>query len=169
MNIFELETNTLKPYDKNAKLHDQKQIDNVAESIKTLGFRQPIVVDKDRVIIIGHCRFLASKKLGLEKVPCVIADDLNEEQVKKLRLLDNKTNESDWDYDFLALDLEGLDFDGFDIDWGIPTLDDENYDDEEETDESLVEKKLLRCPCCGHINEEKAFKTYNGDLDEDSK
>lgn len=128
MKIFELETNTLKPYDKNAKMHDQKQIDNVAESIKKYGFKQPIVVDKDRVVIIGHCRLLASKKLGLEKVPCVIADDLSEKQVKALRLIDNKTNESEWDFDLLAEDMQDLDLSNFDIDWGIVSPDD--YDED---------------------------------------
>lgn len=134
MKIFELELKTIKPYEKNAKVHDETQINNVAESIKQYGFKQPIVVDKNNVIIIGHCRFLASKKLGLEKVPCIIADDLNEEQVKKLRLLDNKTNESDWDFDLLKLDLEGLDFDGFDIDWELPEEKTDATDDDFDVD-----------------------------------
>lgn len=108
------------PYEKNAKKHDKTQIANVAESIKQFGWTQPIVCDKDGVIIIGHCRLLAAKKLKLDKVPVKYATDLTEEQVKKLRNLDNKLNESEWDFDLLATDIDGLDFSGFDIDWGLP-------------------------------------------------
>ena len=103
------------PYDKNAKAHDQTQINNVAESIRQYGFVQPIVVDRDGVIVIGHCRALAAKKLGMEEVPCVCVDDLTPEQVNALRLVDNKSNESDWDFDLLADELPGLDLSAFDF------------------------------------------------------
>lgn len=139
MKIFELEIEKIKPYENNAKVHDNKQINNVAESIKKYGFKQPIVVDKDNVIIIGHCRFLAAKKIGLKTVPCVVADDLNEEKVKALRLIDNKTNESDWDFDLLKLDLEGLDLDGFDIDWEIPEEKKDAVDDDFDVDAFVPE------------------------------
>ena len=108
------------PYARNAKKHDEIQVANVAESIKQFGWQQPIVCDADGVIIIGHCRLLAAKKLGLKKVPVKTVDNLSEEQVKKLRALDNKLNESDWDFDLLAEDIGELDFSGFDIDWGLP-------------------------------------------------
>ena len=114
----------VKPYARNAKKHDDKQIANVAESIKQFGWQQPIVCDADGVIIIGHCRLLAAKKLGLKKVPVKTVDNLSEEQVKKLRTLDNKLNESDWDFDLLSEDISDLDFSGFDIDWGIVAPDD---------------------------------------------
>ena len=114
----------VKPYARNAKKHDETQIANVAESILQFGWQQPIVCDKDGVIIIGHCRLLAAKKLGLKKVPVKTVDNLSEEQVKKLRALDNKLNESDWDFDLLAEDIGELDFSGFDIDWGIVSPDD---------------------------------------------
>ena len=80
------------PYAANAKKHDKRQINNVAESIKQYGFVQPIVIDRDGVIVIGHCRALAAKKLGMEEVPCVCVDDLTPEQVNALRLVDNKSN-----------------------------------------------------------------------------
>lgn len=115
----------VKPYAKNAKLHDKTQIANVAESIKQFGWQQPIVIDADGVIIVGHCRYSAAKKLKLKEVPCIVAEDLTEEQVKKYRLLDNKTNESDWDLGLLSDDLEGLDFSGFDVDWGIANEEEE--------------------------------------------
>ena len=108
------------PYSKNAKKHDEKQIKNVAESIKQYGFVQPIVVDSDGVIVIGHCRALAAKKLGIKDVPCVCVDDLTPEQVNALRLVDNKSNESEWDFDLLKDELPELDLSAFDFDWGIP-------------------------------------------------
>lgn len=115
MTVVNKPTAELKPYDKNAKKHDKKQIANVAESIKQFGFVQPIVLDKNNNVIIGHCRLEAAKKLHLDEVPCVMADDLTDEQVKKLRLLDNKLNESDWDIDLIAEEIADLDFDGFDV------------------------------------------------------
>ena len=108
------------PYAANAKKHDKRQINNVAESIKQYGFVQPIVIDRDGVIVIGHCRALAAKKLGMEEVPCVCVDDLTPEQVNALRLVDNKSNESDWDFDLLADELPDLDLSAFDFDWGLP-------------------------------------------------
>ena len=118
------------PYAKNAKKHDKKQIDNVAESIKQYGFVQPIVIDRDGVIVIGHCRALAAKKLGMKEVPCVLVDDLTPEQVNALRLVDNKSNESDWDYDLLADEIPGLDLSAFDFDWGLPEITEEVIEDE---------------------------------------
>lgn len=119
MNVVEMRLADIVPYAKNAKKHDEKQIKNVAESIRQYGFVQPIVVDADGVIVIGHCRALAAKKLGMDTVPCVCVDDLTPEQVKALRLVDNKTNESEWDMDLLGAELLGLDLNGFDLDWGI--------------------------------------------------
>ena len=107
------------PYAKNAKKHDNRQINNVAESIKQYGFVQPIVIDRDGVIVIGHCRALAAKKLGMKEVPCVCVDDLTPEQVNALRIVDNKSNESEWDFDLLADELSELDLSDFDFDFGI--------------------------------------------------
>lgn len=120
MNIVQKRLSEITPYEKNAKKHDKTQIDNVAESIRQYGFVQPIVIDRDGVIVIGHCRALAAKKLGMENVPCVCVDELTEEQVKALRLVDNKSNESDWDFDLLAEELPELDLSAFDFDWGLP-------------------------------------------------
>ncbi len=117
MNVVYKKLREITPYDKNAKKHDKTQIANVAESIKQYGFVQPIVIDSDGVIVIGHCRALAAKKLGMKEVPCVCVDDLTPEQVKALRLVDNKSNESDWDFDLLADELPGLDLAAFDFDW----------------------------------------------------
>lgn len=109
----------LTPYEKNAKKHDEKQIANVANSIKRFGWQQPIVIDENGVIVIGHCRALAAKKLKLKEVPVTVASGLTEDEIKELRIADNKTNESPWDLGLLAEDIEGLDFEGFDLDFGI--------------------------------------------------
>lgn len=119
MNVFEKKISEIRPYEKNAKKHDKKQIANVAESIKQYGFVQPVVIDRDGVIVIGHCRVDAAKKLGMKTVPCVCVDDLTPEQVNALRLVDNKSNESEWDMDLLAEELPGLDLSAFEFDWGV--------------------------------------------------
>lgn len=119
MNIIQKNIDEIVPYAKNAKKHDKTQIANVAESIKQYGFVQPVVIDRDGVIVIGHCRTLAAKKLGLKEVPCVCVDELTPEQVAALRLVDNKSNESDWDMDLLGEELGGLDLAAFDFDWGL--------------------------------------------------
>ena len=117
----------LTPYAGNAKKHDSTQIANVAESIKQFGFVQPIVIDRNGVIVIGHCRALAAEKLGMNEVPCVCVDDLTPEQVNALRIVDNKSNESEWDFDILPDELAELDLSGFDFDFSID-------DEEEETE-----------------------------------
>ena len=125
MDIKNISVKDLIPYKKNTKKHDETQINNVAESIKQYGFVQPIVIDKNNVVVIGHCRLLAAKKLKIKDVPCVCVDDLTEEQVKALRIVDNKSNESPWDFDFLADELADLDLSDFNFDFGIDTDADE--------------------------------------------
>lgn len=119
-----IKVGAVKPYARNAKKHDEKQIQNVMESIRQFGFVQPIVVDKDNNLIIGHCRLIAAKRLKMHEVECIRVDELTEEQVDKLRLLDNKLNESEWDIDLLLEDIPKFDWDGFDLDWELPELDD---------------------------------------------
>lgn len=138
MEIHYRRLDEITPYENNAKTHDQTQINNVAESIKQYGFVQPVVIDRDGIIVIGHCRTLAAKKLGMEEVPCVCVDDLTPEQVNALRLVDNKSNESAWDFDLLADELEGLDLTGFDFDWGLPEEETKEVEEDEvpEVDET---------------------------------
>lgn len=119
MNIKNIAVKDLIPYEKNTKKHDDVQINNVAESIKQYGFVQPIVIDKNNVVVIGHCRLLAAKKLKMAEVPCVCVDDLTEEQVNALRIVDNKSNESDWLNDILELELTNVDLSDFDFDFGL--------------------------------------------------
>ena len=120
MEIREVEIGSLKPYPKNAKQHDAKQIANVANSIKRFGWQQPLVIDDAGVVVIGHCRLLAAKKLGLKTVPVTVASGLTEDEIRELRIADNKTNESPWDFELLQEDLEGLEFEGFDFDFEFP-------------------------------------------------
>ena len=111
MNIVYLPPGQLTPYPANAKKHPADQVQHIANSIKAFGFRQPIVVDADNVVVIGHGRLMAAKKLGLESVPVVRADDLTDEQIRALRLADNKTNESEWDFAELEAELAELEMD----------------------------------------------------------
>ena len=119
MNIKNIAVKDLIPYEKNTKKHDDVQINNVAESIRQYGFVQPIVIDKNNVVVIGHCRLLAAKKLKMTDVPCVCVEDLTEEQVKAVRIVDNKSNESDWLNDVLELELPDVDLSAFDFDFGL--------------------------------------------------
>lgn len=152
MDIKNIAVKDLIPYEKNTKKHDDVQINNVAESIKQYGFVQPIVIDKNNVVVIGHCRLLAAKKLKMSDVPCVCVEDLTEEQVKALRIVDNKSNESPWDFDFLADELADLDLSDFDFDFGIDTdaegnnvnIDDFFVDAEQKP----KEPKKMQCPHC---------------------
>ena len=127
MDVRNISVKDLIPYERNTKKHDKTQINNVAESIKQYGFVQPIVIDKDNVVVIGHCRLLAAKQLKMKEVPCVCVEDLTEEQVKALRIVDNKSNESEWDFDLLTDELAELDLSDFSFDFGIE-------DEEEETE-----------------------------------
>ncbi|MCL2623815.1 MAG: ParB N-terminal domain-containing protein, partial [Planctomycetaceae bacterium] len=106
---------TIRPYDKNPRLND-KAVDPVAASLKEFGFRQPIVIDGDDVIVVGHTRYRAALKLGLTKVPVHVATDLTAEQVRAYRIADNKTNElADWNLEILPIELSELKTTGFDM------------------------------------------------------
>ena len=109
MQIIEKELSWLKPYANNPR-DNESAVEPVANSIKEFGFKVPIVATADGEIINGHTRFKASKLLGLEKVPVIIADDLTDEQIKAFRLADNKTGEiADWNESLLIKELEELD------------------------------------------------------------
>lgn len=108
MQIQEIELSELKPYEKNAKKHPAEQVEHIANSLREFGWKQPIVIDRDNVIIAGHGRLLAAKSLGWITAPCIYADDLTEDQVKAFRLADNKTAESDWDFTLLSDELDDI-------------------------------------------------------------
>lgn len=111
MKIESIEIEKLIPYPNNPRINDDA-VEYVANSIKEFGFKNPIIIDKNNVIIAGHTRLKASKLLGMTKVPCIRADDLTEEQVKAFRLADNKVSEfSSWDYDKLEIELDDIQID----------------------------------------------------------
>lgn len=105
----------IKPYERNPRRNDNA-VDAVAESIKQCSYIAPIIVDEDGVILAGHTRYKALKKLGYTECEIIVKAGLTDEQKRKYRILDNKTNElAEWDIDFLNMELDGLDFDGFDF------------------------------------------------------
>lgn len=111
MQIVEKKVTELKAYEKNPRKND-KAVAPVAESIKEFGFKVPIIIDKDNVIVAGHTRLKAAKRLKLKTVPCIVADDLTPDQIKAFRLADNKVSEfSEWDIDLLTSELKEIDFD----------------------------------------------------------
>lgn len=148
MEIRNISTKDIVPYDRNTKKHDKTQINNVAESIKQYGFVQPIVIDKNNIVVIGHCRLLAANQLKMKEVPCVCVEDLTEEQVKALRIVDNKSNESPWDFDILSDELAELDLSDFDFSFGIAD-DDELPDFEDEPKKNKSKNDVCQCPKCG--------------------
>lgn len=146
MNIINLKINEIKPYEKNPRQNDQA-VKAVAESIKQFGFQQPIVVDKNKVIIVGHTRHKAAKKLGLEEVPCVIADNLTEKQVKKYRLADNKVGElAEWDEELLWAELQDIGIGEGMEDFGFDEADFNIEDDDIEVEEDFYEPELPKEP-----------------------
>lgn len=157
MNIKNIAVKDLIPYEKNTKKHDDAQINNVAESIKQYGFVQPIVIDKNNVVVIGHCRLLAAKKLKMADVPCVCVDDLTDEQVKALRIVDNKSNESPWDFDFLADELAEINLDAFNFDFGV-SFDDDDTEIKERQEIALNESISVVVECADDEEAEAIFE-----------
>lgn len=130
MNIIEMSVDDLIPYENNPRKNDEA-VDKVALSISAFGFKVPIVIDKDNVIVTGHTRLKAAKKLGIKTVPCIKADDLTDEQIKAFRLADNKVSEfSEWDEEKLMKELEALG----DIDMSLYGFEFPEDSDEEEDD-----------------------------------
>jgi hypothetical protein len=124
MKIEDIAVEQLAPYERNNRKHPEQQVKRIGESIKRYGFIQPLVIDANNVLVIGHGRLLAAQHIGLESVPCVRLEGLSEQEIKALRILDNKLqNDSEWHYDNLQLEITELDADGFDLDeWGLEDL-----------------------------------------------
>lgn len=153
MNIIEIPVDDLIPYENNPRLNDEA-VDAVAASIREFGFKVPIVVDKNNVIVCGHTRMKAAVLLGLDTVPAIRADDLTDEQVKAFRLADNKTAElADWDFDALSKELQGLSIDmadfGFAEDTEIGFNENALNELFMDAPESEKKPKTVKCPHCG--------------------
>lgn len=115
MEIVYRKLGDLVPYENNPR-KNEGAVDAVAASISEFGWKVPVVIDSDNVVVAGHTRLKAAKKLGIEDIPCIVADDLSDEQIKAFRLADNKTGElAGWDFDMLTEELSGLDFSGIDM------------------------------------------------------
>ena len=161
MQITYLNIEDIKPY-KNNPRKNKEAIDYVVNSIKEFGFKVPITIDENNVIITGHTRYEASKRLGLKQVPCIIVKDLNEEQIRAYRLADNKVAEmTTWDFQKLEEEISdikniNLNMYGFD-----DTIESFNWDDIEELVEENYEQpeqKMCECPYCHHIDAKMRFK-----------
>lgn len=177
MKIFNKKVNELIAYDNNPRNNDTA-VDAVASSIKEFGFKVPIIITKENVIVAGHTRLKASVKLGLNEVPCIIADDLNEEQIKAFRLVDNKTSElATWDFSKLEEELENINIDmlqfGFeDLEDNLPVdVSDDDFDIEEEIPEKsysilgdIYELGPHRVMCGDSTISDDVKKLLNGDV-----
>lgn len=138
MDIINIALKDLKPYENNPRKNDDA-VKYVAESIKEFGFKVPIVIDKNNVIVAGHTRYKAAKKLKMSEVPCIIADDLTDEQIKAFRLADNKVAEkAEWDFDLLNTEIDGI----IDIDMELFGFEDALKDDTEDAVEDEFEVEL---------------------------
>jgi hypothetical protein len=151
MDIKEISVDQLIPYEFNNKIHDETQVNRIANSIKEFWFLQPIVIDKNNIVVVWHWRLEGAKKLWLKTVPCLRAENLTDEQIKKYRILDNKLNESERDIDNLKLELEELsDLDFWDLHLEISDLfpdlevaEEEKEIVEDETQEPSQEAKIV--------------------------
>lgn len=146
MNIVYMKMADIKPYENNPR-NNEAAIPYVKNSIKEFGFKVPILIDENNVIVCGHTRYEAAQELGYDEVPCVYADNMSEEQIKAFRLVDNKTHEdSKWDFSKLNEELEGI----FDIDmedFGFTDISLPAVPETQETTEH--EARMVVCPKCG--------------------
>lgn len=134
MNIIVKKLTDITPYENNPRRNDEA-VKYVAESIRQFGFKVPLIVDQNGIIIAGHTRYKAAIKLGIKEVPCIIADDLTEEQIKAFRLADNKVSEiAEWDMELLEIELDDITFD----------MGDFGFDEIQYEDEPVKEQKEVK-------------------------
>ena len=149
LKIVYKDTKEIKPYKNNPRFNENA-VEYVANSIKEFGFKVPVIIDKNNVIASGHTRLKAAKLLGLDKIPCIIADDLTEEQIKAFRIADNRVSElAEWDFEKLDIELEDIEFDmtqlGIDFDTSVNVAEDSGgyYGDERERTNSAYNLSLI--------------------------
>ena len=147
----------LKLNSKNPRKNDDA-VDTVAKSIQEFGFKNPLIIDSNDVVWCGNTRLKASRKLGLEEVPCIVADDLTEEQIRKLALIDNKSSEiAEWDLDLLQDELLDLDLSEFGLDWQIEDVQEKEIERADISD-TIKEQFQVIVDC---ENEEQTEELYN--------
>ena len=151
LKIEYLKTKDIIPYENNPRKNDAA-VEYVANSIKEFGFKVPIIIDKDNIIVAGHTRVKAAEQLGIEEVPCIRAGDLTDEQIKAFRLADNKVTEaSAWDYHKLDFELAdiSLDMTLFNFE-EVPSIDLSEFNDMfVDAEGKEKEPKKVQCPHCG--------------------
>lgn len=163
LNIIYKSTDELIPYAKNPR-HNQRAIEPVATSIEAFGFKVPVIIDEKNEIVAGHTRVAAAKKLNIKAIPCIVADDLSEEQVKAFRLADNRAAEfASWNQDLLLEELDDLKDVSIEIQEALSVLEfDDDYFDESLLDDLFAEaevreddslkdedeEKTIQCPKC---------------------
>lgn len=164
-----MDVDSLIPYANNPRLNDNA-VDAVAASIKEFGFKVPIVVDGENVIINGHTRLKAAHKLGLKQVPVIVADDLTPEQVKAFRLADNKTSEfAEWDIDKLQIELEGIDeidMGEFGFDEALDISDDMEPIDDEGIGDAMAHEHKMKLDGSTIILTEDEYNLIRSKLDQ---
>jgi len=151
LDIIMMNIEDIEEYDQNPRKNNNA-VEIVAKSISEYGFKVPIIIDSNNVIVAGHTRYKAASTLGLDKIPCIIASDLSDEQIKAFRIMENRTSDfAAWDMDLLKVELQEL------IDQGI-SLDQTGFDEEMlkevealELDDDVDDKpkKTCFCPKCG--------------------
>lgn len=147
MELVTIPLNKIKPYERNPRKNDEA-VAAVMESIKQCTYVAPIIVDENNVILAGHTRYKALKKLGKTEAEVIVKSGLSDEQKRKYRLLDNKTGElAEWDFEMLAEELEGLDFEGFDF--GFAALENDSVELAEYDRSEIATSKTVNCPKCG--------------------
>lgn len=162
MKIENIKICDVSTYKLNSKKHPQEQVKGISESIRRFGFTQPIVVDSKNEIIIGHGRFEAAKICELKEVPCLRLENLNDQEVKALRLIDNRISETGWDTEMLSVDLEGIEYDFSTFNVSFDDLTNVNFDPASEDEQGkLDQKQLTKCPKCGEVfdHAKNIFKT----------
>lgn len=153
MELKTIQLSQIKPYQKNARKNDEA-VEYVIKSIQQCDYVAPIILDENNTILAGHTRYKALKKLGYKQAECIIKSNLSEEQKRKYRLLDNKTNEfAQWDFELLQEEISDLDFGDLDIDWNIPDFtDNDDYLDSQDDiniSDYQSKKRNIECPSCG--------------------
>lgn len=158
----------IKPHPKNPRLFTEKGMKDLDKSISKIGMAQPININIDGTILSGHARLMTLQKKGIQEVDVYVPSrELTEKEQEEVLIRMNANVAGEWDFEKLANEWESLEL----VDYGLelPITDIQLEETEIEDEIEGTEKKLLKCPCCGHINEEKAFKNISGGINEDTE
>jgi len=159
MEIKNIKISEIKAYPKNTKKHPKSQVEKIKKSITEFGFNVPLILNKDNEIIVGHGRLLAAKDIGMKKVPCIYKEGLTPSQIKAYRIADNRTAESEWDFDLLKEEFTDLSFDNFDLEltgFDSKELDSilksgkQAEDGNKSAEVNQIGSLVINCPKCGH-------------------